>query len=578
MLIQFGEPTPPSSMKDASLDGLAIGIDLGTTHSVIAIYQDGCPVALKSSLSGLPEGTIIPSVVVYENNKVIVGHDALPHANAIKSIKRLMGQTQLSSQTSSITPSPIEISSEILKALKQEAEQILSQKITKAVITVPAYFDEAARQETKQAAELAGLQVLRLLNEPTAAALAYGLDKGVEGTYAVYDFGGGTFDISIIRFTKGVFQVIATAGDTQLGGDDLDEAIIRHLSITYPGKFIPQTLGRKFKEALSHQEKIEEETFSLTKDQLKTIVDPFLEKTLQISANALSDAQITFEELDGIVLVGGSTKMPLVRQKVTEYFKQTPLTNINPDEVVALGAAIQAHNLTYGSDTLLLDVTPLSLGLETMGGLVEKIIHRNSPIPVAIAQEFTTYQDGQTGMDIHVLQGEREFVKDCRSLAKFTLQGIPPLPAGIARVRVTFRLDVDGLLTVSAREETTGIEQKIEIKPSYGLSEADLLKILRDNYEQGADDINHRLLVEEQVHAQQFLKMLEKALKDDGDLLTEEEQKNIKTEIIVLENLLNSSEKDVIKTQVKTLERMSQPFAEKRMSRSLTRALAGKQI
>lgn len=578
MLIQFGNSTPTSSSNKASTDGIAIGIDLGTTHSVMAVYQEGHPITLTTSLSGSPKGTIIPSIVAYDDGQILVGQEALSHPNAIKSIKRLMGQERDPLQTSPQQHSPIEISSEILKAIKQEAELRLSQKVTKAVITVPAYFDEAARQETKKAAELAGLTVLRLLNEPTAAALAYGLDQKVEGTYAIYDFGGGTFDISIIRFTKGVFQVIATGGDTKLGGDDLDEAIIDHITKNHPELSFPQTLGRTLKEALTEQEMIKWNNISLTQKQLKAIVDPFLERTLKICARALADAQIDIGFLNGVVLVGGSTKMPLVRQKVTEFFKQLPLTNVNPDEVVALGAAIQAHSLTYGSNNLLLDVTPLSLGLETMGGLVEKIIHRNSPIPIAIAQEFTTYQEGQTGMDIHVLQGEREFVKDCRSLAKFTLQGIPSLPAGIARVRVTFRLDVDGLLTVNAREETTGIEQTIDIKPSYGLSETDLLKILRDNYEQGAEDVDQRLLVEEKVHAQQFLKMLKRALSDDSDLLTTKELKNMEDEIFILQNLLNSNEKNVIKTQVKKLEQISQPFAEKRMSRSLTRALAGQKI
>lgn len=582
MFVQFG--SSPSEDSPPKQEGMAIGIDLGTTHSVVAVHENGSVRVLETSLSAERTPTIVPSLVVYDFKKedvVLVGEPARGHPKVIQSIKRKIGREKSVSDAES-TQDPIRVSAEILKALKQEAQRLLAQDVTQAVITVPAYFDEAARQETKQAAELAGLKVLRLLNEPTAAALAYGLDQGVEGTYAVYDLGGGTFDISLIRFTKGVFQVLATAGDTQLGGDDIDEAILCALEKSYPFVSFTPLYGRHVKEFLSvssdFQDSTQGETIHFSGAQLKELMSPFLDRTYGICNQALQDAQLTHASLQGVILVGGSTKMPLVREGVEAYFGQKPLTNVNPDEVVAVGAALQAASLTQGSDTLLLDVTPLSLGLETYGGIVEKIIHRNTPIPVAIAQDFTTYQDGQTGMEIHVLQGEREFATDCRSLAQFSLHGIPAMKAGIARVRVTFQLDVDGLLTVKACEQTTGIEQAVEIKPSYGLQEEDFLQILRDNFEHGLEDIEQRLLVETRVHAEQFLSMLETALVEDGDLLPREEQEKLAEEIKRLKNLLNSAVKDDINKQLTLLEEMSDSFAEQRMNRHLAQALAGQSV
>lgn len=578
MLVQFGS----SSLEASSniVTGTAIGIDLGTTHSVVAVCQNNKVHVLETSLSAPKAPTIIPSLVAYENEIAIVGESARNHPKVIQSIKRKIGKKK--SESFAAQEDPIIVSSEILKAIKNEAQRILSQEITQAVITVPAYFDEPARQETKLAAEQAGLTVLRLLNEPTAAALAYGLDQQVEGTYAVYDLGGGTFDISIIRFTKGVFQVLATAGDTQLGGDDIDDTILKALKTVYPSLSFPSSYGRHVKESLSttneFQDVIQNQIIEFSHSQLKELVIPFLTRTYAICDQALKDAQQTCSDLQGVILVGGSTKMPIIRDGVQTYFGQKTLTNVNPDEVVAVGAALQAASLTHGSDTLLLDVTPLSLGLETYGGIVEKIIHRNTLIPVAIAQEFTTYQDGQTGMEIHVLQGEREFVANCRSLAQFSLTGIPPMKAGIARIRVTFQLDVDGLLTVRAREQTTGIEQFVEIKPSYGLQENDLFQILQDNFEHGLEDIERRLYVEAKVHAEQFLSMLETALAEDGDLLSPEERKKLSTEMHTLKKLLNLSEKDDINKQLTLLEEMSELFAEQRMNRHLAQALAGQSI
>ncbi len=565
MLIQITDPsTQEPILREESP---AIGIDLGTTHSVVAISRNHQAVTIVNSQGE----TLMPSVVAYGDQGIVVGRQAMDHPEAIRSIKRRMGQSVQAS-----SPSPIQVSAEILKVLKAQAEATLGTPVTRAVITVPAYFDEGARQETKQAAELAGLHVLRLINEPTAAALAYGVDHGVEGTYAVYDLGGGTFDISLIRFTKGVFQVVATAGDTQLGGDDIDAAILDFVHQTVPQA--PNSLGRALKEALSDQDTVTLESITFSRDQLHALTKSFLDRTFVICGLALKDAGLKIQDLQGVILVGGSTKMPLVREAVEVYFGQKPLTNLNPDEVVALGAALQAEALTQGSETLLLDVTPLSLGIETMGGIVEKIIHRNSPIPVAISQIFTTYQDGQTAMKIHVLQGEREFVKDCRSLAEFTLTGIPPLVASIARIQITFRLDVDGLLTVSARELTTGIEQVIDINASYGLSHDDLITMLKDSYDHGQEDIEERLLVENRVHSEQFLSMLETALVEDSDLLEGNEGVDIENNIQLLKNVLKTPDKNGIKTQLETLERLSHDFAERRINRSIQRALKGKNV
>lgn len=576
-LIDTLKPSEPLSEK-----GPAIGIDLGTTHSVVAVSQNR-QVRVLTTETG---DRLIPSVVVYHGEHDVVGTRAQCQEGAIASIKRLMGMSEIPADLKNSYPlvssdsgiflkcgdllkTPIEISADILKYAKKVAQDAFEQPITEAVITVPAYFDEAARQETKEAAQLAGLKVLRLINEPTAAALAYGLDQKVEGTYAIYDFGGGTFDISIIRFTKGVFQVIATAGDTQLGGDDIDHLIADKFNVSAKE-------GRRIKEFMTNHDAYSEWSFS--KNDFEDLVQPLISRTFDICKLALDDAQLKVTDLDGVVLVGGSTRMPVVRQAVKKFFLQEPLTNLNPDEVVAYGAALQAEALTVGSDTVLLDVTPLSLGIETMGGIVEKIIHRNTPIPVAIAQDFTTYEDGQNALIVHVVQGEREFIKDCRSLAIFTLTGIPAMAAGLARIRISFALDVDGLLTVSAKEMTTGISQKIEIKPSYGLQEEELLKILRDNYEHGASDVDQRLLIETKLEAEQFVNMLTTAIVQDGDLIGIEEQKNIDQAIDDLRNFLNSDNKDDIKAQLRALENLTQDFAERRINRNMRRALSGQRI
>ncbi|WP_010300073.1 Hsp70 family protein [Candidatus Odyssella thessalonicensis] len=573
---------PSRSSEKPQKKSLAIGIDLGTTHTVVACSRNQQAQVLTTSTGA----RLIPSVVAYTDQTILVGAEAQPHAQAITSIKRLMGAAEISSslaanypivpnekgivlEVGKVVKTPVDISADILKFVKITAEETLGEPISEAVITVPAYFDEAARQQTKEAAQLAGLKVLRLINEPTAAALAYGLDQQVEGTYAVYDLGGGTFDISIIRFTKGVFQVVATAGDISLGGDDIDQLLAEKLEVS-------SLAARDIKEFLSANIAWPDPHFS--QDDLAELIAPLISRTLNICAMALADAQVSISDLEGVILVGGSTRMPAIRQAVEQFFEQPPLTNLNPDEVVALGAALQAEALTVGSDTLLLDVTPLSLGIETMGEIVEKIIHRNTPIPVAIAQEFTTYEDGQDAMVIHVVQGEREFVKDCRSLATFTLKNIPPLPAGIARIRITFNLDVDGLLTVSAQEMTTGLLQKVEINPSYGLKDEDLITILRDNYEHGTQDIEERLQVEAILEAEQFLNMLNTALNNDGDLLENEERMVIDEAVTHLQKSLKSRSKDDIKAQLKTVENLTQDFAERRVNRNLRRALSGQRV
>lgn len=551
---------PKKSQESQQFQKTAIGIDLGTTHSVIALADDEGVRVLTSST----QNRLIPSVVSYNQGIPQVGKAALSDPKAIHSIKRFMGTTNRPESGHS----PIQVSSHILAYLKAQAEETLGTSINDAVITVPAYFDEAARQETLEAAKIAGLKVLRLLNEPTAAALAYGLDQNVEGVYAVYDLGGGTFDLSIIRFSKGVFQVIATAGNTLLGGDDVDQLIATKLNMSAQD-------ARVVKEYLSDHPV---HPSGLTQHDLAALCAPLLDQTLMICRQALEDSKLATTDLSGIVLVGGSTRMPAVRQAVSHFFDQDPLVNLNPDEVVALGAALQAKALTHGSDTVLLDVTPLSLGIETMGGLVEKIIHRNSPIPAAIAQEFTTYENGQDGMVIHVVQGEREFSKDCRSLATFTLTGIPPMSAGIARIRITFMLDVDGLLTVSAKEMTTGVSQRIDIRPSYGLNEDDLFSILKDNFDHGANDIEQRLLIETRLEAEQTMSLVTSALAQDGDLLTKDERHVLDTRMNDLQKSLNCDDKNVIKTQLQALEAATQDFADRRVNRNIKRALSGSHV
>jgi molecular chaperone HscA len=562
-LLQIHEPGQTPLPHE---DTLAVGIDLGTTHSVVAV-SSGDNTEVLHNIHG---HALVPSVVFYApDGSVEVGYPAKKRADsgeagAIASIKRRMHESAVPIELPHRQVTPVEVSSEILKELKRNAERALGKDVTKAVITVPAYFDDSARQATKDAAKLAGLEVLRLINEPTAAALAYGLDTGAQGIYAVYDLGGGTFDISLLKLEQGVFQVLATGGDTQLGGDDIDNLIPAKAGI----------LSRVIKEKLSEVQ----EYAGVTRAQLETLARPLIERTLTICARAFDDAKLSKDDVKGIVLVGGSTRMPLVRHMVAEWFGREPLTNVNPDEVVAIGAAIQAHGLTQGSNNLLLDVVPLSLGLETMGGLTEKIIERNTPIPVTAEQEFTTYQDGQTGMQVHVVQGERELVVQNRSLARFELSGIPPLPAGIARVKVRFAVDADGLLTVSAEEKTTGVMQSVQVKPSYGLAEGQIEAMLLESMKNAQKDILERLLIEARVEAERQIVEVVSAMKADGDLLSEPEKKQIERQIQVLKNAISGNDRDYMDVEVQELARVTANFAQRRMDKAIAGALKGTHI
>lgn len=614
-LLQISEPGMSAAPHQHRL---AVGIDLGTTNSLIATVRSGSAVCLPDS-----DGrATLPSVVRYLDGEVEVGKNALSAQktdplNTISSAKRLIGRTltDLAQEAQYLpyrfTPNervvelntrqgaktPIEVSAEILKALKLRAEETLGGDLVGAVITVPAYFDDAQRQATKDAARLAGLNVLRLLNEPTAAAIAYGLDNASEGTFVVYDLGGGTFDVSVLQLTKGLFEVKATGGNSALGGDDFDHRLFCYLleqndlsKLNEQDSQLLLSLVRTAKEKLTTQtEAVIETTLSdghkvhtvITRQEFHNLTQNLVQKTIEPVKQALKDAGVTKADVKGVIMVGGSTRMLHVQQAVATFFGQTPLNNLNPDEVVALGAAIQA-NVLAGNKTdgewLLLDVTPLSLGLETYGGLAEKIIPRNSTIPTARAQDFTTFKDGQTAMTIHVVQGERELVSDCRSLAKFTLRGIPPMAAGAARIRVTFQVDADGLLSVSAQEQSTGVQAQIEVKPSYGLDDSTITQMLKDSMSNAAEDMAARARAEAVVEAESLTDAVNAALELDSDLLEAEELQQIQQDIAALQGCLKDGNAEDIRAAVAKLSHSTDNFAAKRMNRNIQRALTGQSV
>ncbi len=615
-LLQIAEPGMSAAPHQHRL---AVGIDLGTTNSLVATVKSGSAACIADE-----QGRVtLPSVVRYcEEARTETGYDALKAQkidplNTISSAKRLIGRTLadlkqdshylpyrfgsneriIEMQTRQGAKTPIDVSAEILRALKTRAENALGGELTGAVITVPAYFDDAQRQATKDAARLTGLNVLRLLNEPTAAAIAYGLDNASEGTFVVYDLGGGTFDVSVLQLSKGLFEVKATGGNSALGGDDFDHRLFCHLleqnklsQLNEQDSQLLLSLARAAKEALTADNSTTIQTTlsdgrkvdsTITRQEFQNLTQHLVAKTIEPVKQALKDAGVTKAAIKGVIMVGGATRMPHVQQAVATYFGQTPLNNLNPDEVVALGAAMQANVLAGNKNDgewLLLDVTPLSLGLETYGGLAEKIIPRNSTLPTARAQDFTTFKDGQTAMTIHVVQGERELVADCRSLAKFTLRGIPPMVAGAARIRVTFQVDADGLLSVSAREQSTGVQAQIEVKPSYGLDDETITRMLKESMASASDDMAARARAEAVVEAEGLAAAVKAALELDGDLLDENGLQTVQTAIAELENQMRSGSAETIRAAVSALGHATDDFAAKRMNRNIQRALAGKNV